>query len=158
MINIINENIEKYIIKILLTILFVLLSFPLWESLQNNSYASVAKYYDNYISLADNIKYLNNYYDKDNNKIITQLKVTNNFNKEYLLFLKVNEEIDKENINILINNKINTLENLRYDYTELYDYYLIGTIISEGNYNIEIIFLNSEIISDFKYNFELIEK
>lgn len=159
MIGVINKNIERYVIKILLTILFILVSVPLWRSLENTSYASVAKYYENYIKLDANINYLDNFYDKNNQKIITNLELENDNNKDYLLLLKINKETIKDNINILINDKINELESIRYDYTDLYDYYLIEAIKDNNRryYSIEILNIDSEEILEFKYNFELIE-
>lgn len=159
MINVINENIERYVIKILLTILFVLVSVPLWRVLENTSYASVAKYYENYINADANINYLHNFYDEDNQKIVTSLEIKSDDKKNYLLLLKINKETIKDSINILTDEGISELENLRYDYTDLYDYYLIE-IIKDNNkrvINTEILNISLENMSEFKYDFELIE-
>lgn len=159
MIYLINEEIKNYGIKILTVITFVMLSVPLWTIFENNSYATTAKEYDTYIKNLAKINYEQKEYNKDNNSYYVSLNLDNNKNqKEYFLLLKIDNKYNTQDIKINFNNEIKNIEEIRYNYSENYNYFLIdkGILSSEKDYNIDIIL--PSYIDSFIYNFELIEK
>lgn len=162
MLRIINKEIENYIIKILCTTLFIMFTFLIWNNLENTSFASVAKYYENYINLNDNIEYLENYYDSINENYIIKIIIKNNkdFNYKLLLRLNSNHNYDTNNMFIKVNDNISILEDNRYDYTMNNDYYLIDINNSSKNkiYVIEINVSENEKDSYLDYSLEIIEK
>ena len=159
MIYLINEEIKNYGIKILTVITFVMLSVPLWTIFENNSYATTAKEYDTYIKNLAKINYEQKEYNKDNNSYYISLNLDNNKNqKEYFLLLKIDNKYNTQDIKINFNNEIKNIEEIRYNYSENYNYFLIdkGILSSEKDYNIDIIL--PSYIDSLIYNFELIEK
>ncbi|MBQ3142482.1 MAG: hypothetical protein IJB82_03145 [Bacilli bacterium] len=159
MIYLINEEIKNYGIKILTVITFVMLSVPLWTIFENNSYATTAKEYDTYVKNLAKINYEQKEYNKDNNSYYVSLNLDNNKNqKEYFLLLKIDNKYNTQDIKINFNNEIKNIEEIRYNYSENYNYFLIdkGILSSEKDYNIDIIL--PSYIDSFIYNFELIEK
>ena len=159
MIYLINEEIKNYGIKILTVITFVMLSVPLWTIFENNSYATTAKEYDTYVKNLAKINYEQKEYNKDNNSYYISLNLDNNKNqKEYFLLLKIDNKYNTQDIKINFNNEIKNIEEIRYNYSENYNYFLIdkGILSSEKDYNIDIIL--PSYIDSFIYNFELIEK
>lgn len=159
MIYLINEEIKNYGIKILTVITFVMLSVPLWTIFENNSYATTAKEYDTYIKNLAKINYEQKEYNKNNNSYYVSLNLDNNKNqKEYFLLLKIDNKYNTQDIKINFNNEIKNIEEIRYNYSENYNYFLIdkGILSSEKDYNIDIIL--PSYIDSFIYNFELIEK
>lgn len=163
MLRIIDKEIEVYIIKILCITFFVMLTFLLWGNLENTSFASVAKYYDNYINSNDNIEYLENYYDNINNKYVIKAKI-NNKGKEfnYKLLLRINNDsnYDTNNINVKVNNNISALEDNRYDYSINYNYYILDINKASENkiYYIELNLLEKDENKDLNYSLEIVEK
>lgn len=159
MIYLINEEIKNYGIKILTVITFVMLSVPLWTIFENNSYATTAKEYDTYVKNLAKINYEQKEYNKDNNSYYISLNLDNNKNqKEYFLLLKIDNKYNTQDIKINFNNEIKNIEEIRYNYSENYNYFLIdkGILSNEKDYNIDIIL--PSYIDTFIYNFELIEK
>ena len=156
---IIDENIKYYVKNILFTIFIVLLTIPAWQLLDNSSYASIAEYYDNYINSGVNTHYLVNAYDESENKYIIQLNLENTKkeNYSYLLLLKIRKDTNDKNIKIDLFGETHNIEELRYTYSEGYDYYLIdmNNLVKNRDYKFEIILPNE--ITNIIYSFDLIE-
>ena len=147
----VEKLIRGRIIEIIIVILLVLSSIPVWKSFENHiSKAEITTLDD--LNLEFNIK---------NNSNGEQLVVNNNynFNKEYKIFFQVNKNINKENSFIKINGLVYKLEDFycktkrgNYIYTIINDNiasdsksYLVEPIIQGNNINYSYIFEENAI-------------
>lgn len=154
----INQQIKSYLIRIMTVIMFVMLSIPVWMAFDNSSYASIAEEYDKFVKNSAKIAYVENTYNEISHTYYISFNLDNIEEKEYYLLLKIDNEIETNNIKINYQNQIRNIEEIRYTYSENYNYFLIdkGNLDNNKNYTLDII-IPSEI-TEFNYNFELIEK
>ena len=114
------------IIEVLLVIILVEISVPVWQSFAERANATPVTTIDDY-SLQ---------FTLHNNSNKEEIIVTNNYylNKSYSIYLKVNKDIDLEKSTITINDKNYKLEDFyrltdkdNYTYTIANDYLMAGS-------------------------------
>ncbi len=117
----VDKLIRGKIIEIIVVILLVLGSIPVWESFESRISKAEVMTLDDF-----NLNFkINNYSDME------QLVISNDYslNKDYKIFLKVNKNVDKENSYLKINGKTYNLEDF---YKKNKKGYYIYTIISDN--------------------------
>lgn len=138
------KGVRSYIINIVLIMVVVLISIPLWFNEKNNKAYSLASSFNDiniYLTISDYDYKLNN------NSLLKSYDVIirnqNDFNKDYTLLIKLEQ---KDNVNydkIMINNKVLT----DYNYKISNGYYLIYI-----DYNNIDGYTNREYTIDIEYN------
>lgn len=138
------KGVRSYIINIVLIMVVVLISIPLWFNEKNNKAYSLASSFNDiniYLTISDYDYKLNS------NRLLKSYDVIirnqNDFNKDYTLLIKLEQ---KDNVNydkIMINNKVLT----DYNYKISNGYYLIYI-----DYNNIDGYTNREYTIDIEYN------
>ena len=120
----INKLIFHYICEILIVIILVGVSIPLWKTFDKANMAHIANSYSNMNYLYLNVKRFIS--DTDS---LDEIKVINDTNtlRNYKLVMKVDKNI--KNDTILLNNAEYSLNSNKYKNDEKYNYY----IIADGN-------------------------
>ncbi len=131
----INKLIFHYICEILIVIILVGVSIPLWKTFDKANMAHIANSYSNMNYLYLNVKRFIS--DTDS---LDEIKVINDTNtlRNYKLVMKVDKNI--KNDTILLNNAEYSLNSNKYKNDEKYNYYIIadGNLIADTVvYNIE---------------------
>ncbi len=136
-----NKAIKNNVIEIMITIIFIIGSYVIWDNLPIGKMASVAASYDkmNYVAL--NIE--NNYiYNTNNTRNLNDTVITvsnlSNTNRNYQLVLKVSKQINYKNLQIELDNTIYNLDELQK--------------INDKNYNIFILDENTIVASHKTYD------
>lgn len=131
----INKLIFHYICEILIVIILVGVSIPLWKTFDKANMAHIANSYSNMNYLYLNVKRFIS--DTDS---LDEIKVINDTNtlRNYKLVMKVDKNI--KNDTILLNNAEYSLNSNKYKNDEKYNYYIIadGNLVADTVvYNIE---------------------
>lgn len=131
----INKLIFHYICEILIVIILVGVSIPLWKTFDKANMAHIANSYSNMNYLYLNVKRFIS--DTDS---LDEIKVINDTNtlRNYKLVMKVDKNI--KNDTILLNNVEYSLNSNKYKNDEKYNYYIIadGNLVADTVvYNIE---------------------
>lgn len=131
----INKLIIHYICEILIVIILVGVSIPLWKTFDKANMAHIANSYSNMNYLYLNVKRFIS--DTDS---LDEIKVINDTNtlRNYKLVMKVDKNI--KNDTILLNNAEYSLNSNKYKNDEKYNYYIIadGNLVADTVvYNIE---------------------
>lgn len=131
----INKLIFHYICEIVIVIILVGVSIPLWKTFDKANMAHIANSYSNMNYLYLNVKRFIS--DTDS---LDEIKVINDTNtlRNYKLVMKVDKNI--KNDTILLNNAEYSLNSNKYKNDEKYNYYIIadGNLIADTVvYNIE---------------------
>lgn len=131
----INKLIFHYICEILIVIILVGVSIPLWKTFDKANMAHIANSYSNMNYLYLNVKRFIS--DTDS---LYEIKVINDTNtlRNYKLVMKVDKNI--KNDTILLNNAEYSLNSNKYKNDEKYNYYIIadGNLVADTVvYNIE---------------------
>lgn len=152
------KNIDKliihYVLEIILVIILVVVSFPVWKMLNKSDSAKIAKSYANmdYLYL-DIDKYIS---QNDFEDVVSVVNDTNT-KRGYQLIVKIPKEKITNDANILINDKKVSMDSIKLKENGNYLYYILSqdtVVANEKKY--EIKYLNSNInYSEIEY--ELIE-
>ena len=131
----INKLIFHYICEIVIVIILVGVSIPLWKTFDKANMAHIANSYSNMNYLYLNVKRFIS--DTDS---LDEIKVINDTNtvRNYKLVMKVDKNI--KNDTILLNNAEYSLNSNKYKNDEKYNYYIIadGNLVADTVvYNIE---------------------
>lgn len=131
----INKLIFHYICEILIVIILVGVSIPLWKTFDKANMAHIANSYSNMNYLYLNVKRFIS--DTDS---LDEIKVINDTNtlRNYKLVMKVDKNI--KNDTVLLNNVEYSLNSNKYKNDEKYNYYIIadGNLVADTVvYNIE---------------------
>lgn len=131
----INKLIFHYICEIVIVIILVGVSIPLWKTFDKANMAHIANSYSNMNYLYLNVKRFIS--DTDS---LDEIKVINDTNtlRNYKLVMKVDKNI--KNGTILLNNAEYSLNSNKYKNDEKYNYYIIadGNLVADTVvYNIE---------------------
>ncbi len=131
----INKLIFHYICEILIVIILVGVSIPLWKTFDKANMAHIANSYSNMNYLYLNVKRFIS--DTDS---LDEIKIINDTNtlRNYKLVMKVDKNI--KNDTILLNNAEYSLNSNKYKNDEKYNYYIIadGNLVADTVvYNIE---------------------
>lgn len=181
--DLVNKNIIRLIVEIIITISLVFISIPVWNNINNNtSYASMADYYNtgSYEKLS-----IYKIQDMDTKTMIptsdnealkkqgTIIAIRNgsNYNISYNLYLKIskNSTINKNNLKISVNDKIYNLSKLYKKDNDKYYFYILDNNTVKKNmgnkYDIKL-WLNETtgnneqgklLIYDFMYEEDIIK-
>jgi hypothetical protein len=139
----INKLIVHYICEIVIVLIFVGISVPVWNKLDKSNVSSIANTYANmdYLYLDIN-KYIGYNDFKDEVVVVNDTNTIRN----YKLVLKLDKNIDINDTEIVLNDNSEKLEDLLYKDTGDYNYYLIATgdvVASKEVYNVT--FKNSNL-------------
>ncbi len=131
----INKLIFHYICEIVIVIILVGVSIPLWKTFDKANMTHIANSYSNMNYLYLNVKRFIS--DTDS---LDEIKVINDTNtlRNYKLVMKVDKNI--KNDTILLNNAEYSLNSNKYKNDEKYNYYIIadGNLVADTVvYNIE---------------------
>ena len=131
----INKLIFHYICEILIVIILVGVSIPLWKTFDKANMAHIANSYSNMNYLYLNVKRFIS--DTDS---LDEIKIINDTNtlRNYKLVMKIDKTI--KNDSILLNNVEYSLNSNKYKNDEKYNYYIIadGNLVADTVvYNIE---------------------
>lgn len=131
----INKLIFHYICEILIVIILVGVSIPLWKTFDKANMAHIANSYSNMNYLYLNVKRFIS--DTDS---LDEIKIINDTNtlRNYKLVMKIDKTI--KNDTILLNNVEYSLNSNKYKNDEKYNYYIIadGNLVADTVvYNIE---------------------
>lgn len=124
----------KYIIRIIISILIIIVSVPIWEnSFGAKNIAIVNEYKDADIIVNYGDFDLGVFNKRDIDTIAPtkiNLKNINGYKKSEYLYLTLSDDttIDTKYINIKLGNKIYSLENMTYEYQNNKKYYLLENI------------------------------
>lgn len=131
----INKLIIHYICEIVVVILLVGISIPLWKSFDKSNMAHIANSYSNMNYLYLNVKRFIS--DTDSLDEISIVNETNTL-RNYKLIMKIDKKLDIKEI--ILDNEIKELTSILYKEDENYFYYLIdsGNLVAGSKvYNIE---------------------
>lgn len=145
----INKLIFHYICEILIVIILVGVSIPLWKTFDKANMAHIANSYSNMNYLYLNVKRFIS--DTDS---LDEIKVINDTNtlRNYKLVMKVDKNI--KNDTILLNNAEYSLNSNKYKNDEKYNYY----IISDGNLVADTVVYNIEFDKLYEgISYEIVE-
>ena len=144
--NDINKLIRHYVLEIVFTIVFVIISIPVWNMLNKGDYASIAKSYStmDYLYLD-----IDKYIAKDGFADVVRISNDTNTKRGYNLIVKVNKKETNDDTTIVINGVKNKLSNLKYDEDKNYIYYSLakGDLVANKE-KLEIEYYDSELNSD----------
>lgn len=131
----INKLIIHYICEIVVVILLVGISIPLWKSFDKSNMAHIANSYSNMNYLYLNVKRFIS--DTD---FLDEISIVNETNtlRNYKLIMKIDKKLDIKEI--ILDNEIKELASILYKEDENYFYYLIdsGNLVAGSKvYNIE---------------------
>lgn len=131
----INKLIIHYICEIVVVILLVGISIPLWKSFDKSNMAHIANSYSNMNYLYLNVKRFIS--DAD---FLDEISIVNETNtlRNYKLIMKIDKKLDTKEI--ILDNEIKELTSILYKEDENYFYYLIdsGNLVAGSKvYNIE---------------------
>lgn len=131
----INKLIIHYICEIVVVILLVGISIPLWKSFDKSNMAHIANSYSNMNYLYLNVKRFIS--DTD---FLDEISIVNETNtlRNYKLIMKIDKKLDIKEI--ILDNEIKELTSILYKEDENYFYYLIdsGNLVAGSKvYNIE---------------------
>lgn len=132
----INKMIRNCILEIIIVIVLVMASIPVWDSLNMDSVSTVAMYYDNAKNVSLEVSDYSDYIlykaqDEDAIKNIQpiDINVTNNTNSEedYVLWLTIAKEstLDYHAVKMRLNNAVIKLSDLEFNEDDNYYYFLI---------------------------------
>lgn len=131
----INKLIFHYICEIVIVIILVGVSIPLWKTFDKANMAHIANSYSNMNYLYLNVKrFISDTVSLDEIKVINDTNTIRN----YKLVMKVDKNI--KNDTILLNNAEYSLNSNKYKNDEKYNYYIIadGNLVADTVvYNIE---------------------
>ncbi len=131
----INKLIFHYICEIVIVIILVGVSIPLWKTFDKANMAHIANSYSNMNYLYLNVKrFISDTVSLDEIKVINDTNTIRN----YKLVMKVDKNI--KNGTILLNNAEYSLNSNKYKNDEKYNYYIIadGNLVADTVvYNIE---------------------
>ena len=131
----INKLIFHYICEIVIVIILVGVSIPLWKTFDKATMAHIANSYSNMNYLYLNVKrFISDTVSLDEIKVINDTNTIRN----YKLVMKVDKNI--KNGTILLNNAEYSLNSNKYKNDEKYNYYIIadGNLVADTVvYNIE---------------------
>ena len=139
----INKLIRNYVLEIVVVIIFVVVSYPIWKLLDKSEMAKIASSYANmnYLYL-DIDKYVstNDFYDA-----VTIWNETNT-KRGYDLVVKIEKDSTVEDLEVMINDKKYSLKNKKYKEDNKYIYYKLikGTLVG-GNVTYNIDYLSDDI-------------
>ncbi len=131
-----NKRIFYLSLEIVLLIIFIILSYIWWEIFNQDKSAQIADYYNNKLTI--------NTQQTKNKNINLTINNKSKLKKEYNLYLKYdnNNNIDKNNLKISLNNKTYNLTKLENFTKGNFTYYLINTYMiksnTQNNYDIHI--------------------
>ncbi len=150
----INKLIAYYVCEIIVVICLVGVSIPLWQKFDNSQTAKVAQMYDTMDYLYLNVdKYIETEKIEDNIAIVNDT----NTQRNYVLLLKLDKNIDYTNLNVNLNEEQVYLSDIIYNKDDSYNYFNIGSgnlVANQVKYNLT--FLDDSI--DYKtINYEIIE-
>lgn len=131
----INKLIIHYICEIVVVILLVGISIPLWKSFDKSNMAHIANSYSNMNYLYLNVKRFIS--DTDFFDEISIVNETNTL-RNYKLIMKIDKKLDIKEI--ILDNEIKELASILHKEDENYFYYLIdsGNLVAGSKvYNIE---------------------
>lgn len=131
----INKLIIHYICEIVVVILLVGISIPLWKSFDKSNMAHIANSYSNMNYLYLNVKRFISDIDS-----LDEISIVNDTNtlRNYKLIMKIDKKLDTKEI--ILDNEIKELTSILYKEDENYFYYLIdsGNLVAGSKvYNIE---------------------
>ena len=115
----INKLIIHYICEIVVVILLVGISIPLWKSFDKSNMAHIANSYSNMNYLYLNVKRFIS--DTDSLDEISIVNDTNTL-RNYKLIMKIDKKLDTKEI--ILDNEIKELTSILYKEDENYFYYL----------------------------------
>ena len=118
----INKLIIHYICEIVVVILLVGISIPLWKSFDKSNMAHIANSYSNMNYLYLNVKRFIS--DTDSLDEISIVNETNTL-RNYKLIMKIDKKLDIKEI--ILDNEIKELTSILYKEDENYFYYLIDS-------------------------------
>ena len=165
---------RKYliIIEMLIAVLFIIISIPLWVKSENKlDYNEEVLAYEEGLTLY----YLNNYKNKEvislnkesNTTELLIYNISNDINDgQLILNYDKTSNLDYKHLNIKINDKLYTLSDLYLKSTNIYDIFKISDIKLDSfqtmEYNIILnindkAFGNDVINKDYKYQFAIIK-
>lgn len=131
----INKLIIHYICEIVVVILLVGISIPLWKSFDKSNMAHIANSYSNMNYLYLNVKrFISDIDSLDEISIVNETNTLRN----YKLIMKIDKKLDTKEI--ILDNEIKELTSILYKEDENYFYYLIdsGNLVAGSKvYNIE---------------------
>lgn len=150
----INKLIAYYVCEILVVLVFVGVSIPVWAKLNSSETSKLADMYDDmdYLYLDIN-KYVANDQVDDVIAIVNDTKTSRN----YVLLLKINKNINYENITLTINNEETKLSDIKYKTDENYNYFNLGegkVIASQNIFNVSI---DKEMLNYNEMSYEIYE-
>lgn len=131
----INKLIIHYICEIVVVILLVGISIPLWKTFDKSNMAHIANSYSNMNYLYLNVKRFISDIDS-----LDEISIVNDTNtlRNYKLIMKIDKKLDTKEI--ILDNEIKELTSILYKEDENYFYYLIdsGNLVAGSKvYNIE---------------------
>ncbi|MBE6161028.1 MAG: hypothetical protein E7158_02235 [Firmicutes bacterium] len=150
----IDKLIRNYVLEIVVVVIFVIISYPVWKLLDKSEMAKIASSYANmnYLYL-DIDKYVstNDFYDA-----VTIWNETNT-KRGYDLVVKIEKESIDDNLEVIINDKKYSLNSKKYKEDNKYIYYKLvkGTVVG-GNVTYNIDYL-SDNINYTNVTYEIIE-
>ena len=139
----INKLIRHYVCEILIVILFVGISIPIWEHFDKSGVSKVANSYStmDYLYLD-----IDKYIGYDTFADVVAVVNDTNTNRGYELIVKISKDLVSEDTVVKVNEETNLLNELKYNEDNEYNYYLIakGNVVgTKTNYNVE--FDNTDI-------------
>ena len=152
--NNINKLIRHYVTEIIVTVVLVVLSVPVWNMLNKNDSASIAKSYStmDYLYLD-----IDKYIARDGFADVVTLANDTNTNRGYKLIVKIDKKIDIDNTLVVINGEQKNLKELKYNNDKNFDYYNLaeGSLVADKE-KFEIEYLDSNLNYD-EVNYSIIE-
>lgn len=131
----VNKRLVKLLSEIVLTVILVIVSIPVWASIQTKSYAQTAEYYSTtsiidvvpLVSMESSVKNYNKENDHNTAKGKYVVKNYSNQDKNYKLVFGISKKstINPDNLIIEINGVNDNLTNLKNYEDSYFNYYVI---------------------------------
>ena len=150
----INRLIVRYVLEIIVVIVLVGISFPVWEMLDKSDSSKIAKSYANMDYLYLDV---DRYISADEFEDIIAVKNDTNTKRGYELVIKIEKNLVDEKTSVIINDQVESLKELRTKEDNNFEYYVIakGSVVAgQSKFNVKI--LNSDIEYE-NIEYEIIE-